>query len=78
MDLEPHNFIVKYRSNDERVKLSDLVMRLLRKHEIHNFQIEEVRAFLMNKIIYNKHTVAKGNNINFDDLEEDFMLVFNN
>lgn len=76
MDLTPHNFIVRYRDNDERMKLSSLVMRLIQKHEISNFQIFEESAFLQNKIIYNKQNIVSGNNIDFDDLEEKFMLVF--
>jgi hypothetical protein len=76
MDLAPHHFIIKYKSHEERIKLVDVVMKLIRVHELSDYQVEEKIAFIQNKIIYNNHTLEKGNNILFEEVEKEFFKVF--
>ena len=40
-----------------------------------NKQLLKKREDIQNKIIYNKYCLVKGNNIEFDDLEREFLKV---
>lgn len=72
-----NKFVVKYRTNEDRVHLIDMIMKLIRMHEISNFHIEEQTSFLQNRVMYNDRTLAKGNNISYDDVEERFIELAN-
>ncbi len=77
MDLAAYHFIIKYKTHEERIKLLEIIMKLIRVHELSDYQIEEKLAFLQNKIIFNKHTLERGNNILFEEVEREFLKVIN-
>lgn len=69
----PNYFLIKYKSEEERKKFSQIVIDIVKTHEIRDFHVEEKKAFVQNRILYNMHTIAIGNRINFPDTERVFL-----
>ncbi len=69
----PHYFILKYRNEAERTRFSTEVMRLIKKYELKDFHVEEKKAFLQNRIIYNMHTISEGSQVNSLEVEKAFL-----
>ena len=49
MNIE-HFFQIKYKTTEMKNKMVDLILRLVKEHEISNFFIEEKKAFEKNRI----------------------------
>ena len=41
MDVK-HHFVIKYKSDEERIRLSDMILKLIHSQELGNFEIEEI------------------------------------
>ncbi|MFW6009644.1 MAG: hypothetical protein ACOCP8_10310 [archaeon] len=56
-------------------KIVDIILKLINKHEISDFFIEERKAYQKNKIIYNYHTLVTENEdvFNFYYIDEKFV-----
>lgn len=68
-------FLVKYKSEVNRIKFSSYVLKLVKKHEILDFRVEEKYAFEEERIIYNGHTLASGD-FTFEKLEYQFLKYY--
>lgn len=67
-----HHFVIKYNSEKIRKKFAKYIIDLIREFEIKNFHIEEKKAFIQSRIIYNNHTLIS----NFSSSEELFKKNF--
>lgn len=72
----PHHFLIKYKSEAERVYFSNLIISIVKKFEIKDFHIEEKKAFMQTKIFYNMHTLTVTPNIKYEELEKTFLQYF--
>jgi len=72
---DPNHFIIKFKTEEIRKKYAILINKLIQKHEIYNFHIEEKEAYIESKIIYNGHTLTKKEDINFEGLDKIFTKV---
>lgn len=68
----PHYFLIKYKNEDERIKFSDAIIRLVKRHELKDYHIEEKKAFIKNRILYNMRTINEGSELNEEELEKEF------
>jgi len=69
---DPNHFIIKYKNEDIRKRYAQILNKIIQKHEIYNFHIEEKEAYIDNKIIYNGHTLTKKENITFEEFNNIF------
>jgi len=76
--INPNYFKIKYLTEVDRKNFAEMVIRLITIHELKNFQIEEKKAFLKNKIYYNIHTLVSGNKFTFEELEKNFLEYYEN
>lgn len=74
----PNHFLIKYKTEDERVKFSAMVLEIVKKHEVKDFHVEEKKAFVQNRILYNMHTIAQGNQFDIETLEKNFLEYYYN
>jgi len=72
----PHYFIIKYKSEAQRIKFSDILMHFVKKYELKDFHIEEKKAFLETKVFYNYHTLVDENMHSIENIEERFLEHF--
>jgi hypothetical protein len=70
-------FILKYKNENDRKYMVENILKIVRKHEIYDFHIEEKKAYKENRIIYNYHTLVFGIDWDFDQLEKEFLKYFN-
>lgn len=69
-----HCFIVRYMDDTIKKQMIDLILKLVNKHEIGNFYIEEQIAYQTNRIIYNSHTlISKNDDFNFKEVDVIFL-----
>jgi len=74
----PNHFIIRYRTDEIRKKYAEMIMHIIRKHEVTNFHVEEKKAFMRNRILYNMKTIGSGENITPFELEKEFVKYFEN
>ncbi len=74
----PYYFLIKYRSEAERVYFSSLIMKLIRHHELKDFHVEEKKAFIQSRVLYNMHTLTTSPNISYEELEKKFVSFLKN
>ncbi|MFW5705321.1 MAG: hypothetical protein ACOCXG_05790 [Nanoarchaeota archaeon] len=67
-----HDFLIKYENEEQRIKFSDMVIELIKKHELKEFHVDEIKAFQTPKIKYNDITLVEGNDFSFEDLDNSF------
>lgn len=72
-----HHFIIKYKIETDRVNFIEKVLKLIKEHEIRDYFIEEKRAFMRNRIIYNHKTLIDGNEFTFHQLDDEFCKYLN-
>lgn len=71
--LKPeYHFLIKYVSDEDRRIMAEIVLKIIRMHEILDFHVEEKKAFIENRITYNEHTIALGKNMSFESVEAEF------
>jgi len=66
-------FIIKYRSESERIYLSTLVMKMIDNHEIKDFHVEEKKAFVESRILFNMKTLSTNSEVTYQELESEFV-----
>ncbi len=66
-------FLIKYKSEEQRKKYSDLVLKLIRKHEIKDYHIGEEEAFQEPRVLYNYKTVLKDDQFDYLLLQKEFL-----
>ena len=71
-----HHFIIKYDTKQTKDEYVELILKLIKKHEIKDYHIEEKKAFLKPKLKYNLHTISKNSKINIIDLDKEFLKYF--
>ncbi len=71
-----HHFIIKYESDNIRRHFANLVNKLIKKHELKNFHVEEKPAYVESKIKYNLHTLTTNPNESFEKLDKIFIQRF--
>lgn len=71
-----NHFLIKYANEDERKFLADLVVKVIQKHELTDFHVEEQKAYLDTRILYNFVTIVRGVNFSFEDLDREFMKKY--
>ncbi len=79
-DPEPksiaHTFLIKYENEEQRRHFADLVMHLIKKHELQDFHVEEKPAAINFRVIYNLRTITNNPQCNFDSLNTEFVKHF--
>jgi len=68
-------FLIKYKSEINRKKFVDYVLKLVKIHEIIDFRIEEKYAFQEERIIYNGHTLVN-KDFTFENFEYQFLKYY--
>jgi len=69
-----HFFQIRYKDENTKNQMINLILKLVKEHEICDFLIEEKQAFNTTRIIYNYHTIISGNeNLKYTILEEEFL-----
>ncbi len=71
-----HHFLIKYKTESQRKKISNLVISFIKKHELTDFHVEEKKAFVQERILYNMHTLKLDSNFSYEDLEEELLKYF--
>lgn len=74
----PNYFIIKYRNDEIRKRYAEMIMHIIKKHEITDFHVEEKKAFMRNRILYNMKTIGVGENIIIYNLEREFLNFYQN
>lgn len=69
-------FLIKYKSEVQRKKYSDLVLKLVRKFEIKDYHIGEEEAFQEPRVLYNCKTVLKDDQFDFSILQKEFLRYY--
>lgn len=70
--VDHHHFIIKYNSEDVRERFVNLVKSLIKMYELKDFYVEERKAFLNNRILYNQKTLTNDINISTEQLLNKF------
>lgn len=73
-----HYFLIKYETEAQRRKLSELVIKLVKKFEISDFHIEEKEAFKTVRVMYNNHTLLVGDDATYEELVDEFLQYYGN
>jgi len=69
-----HFFQIRYKNNEIKKKMINIILKLVKEHEISDFIIEEKEAFNTTRILYNYHTILTGNeNLHYHILEDEFL-----
>ena len=68
-------FLIKYKSEETRKRFADYILKLIKKHEILDFHVEEKYAFEEERIIYNGHTLVS-KEFSFEKLEYQFLKYY--
>lgn len=71
-----NHFLIKYSNEEERLFLSESIIKLIQKHELTDFHVEEKKAFLDTRIMYNQVTLVKGVKFSFQDLDREFLKKY--
>ena len=69
-------FLIKYRSEEERLAFSDLVLKIVKDFEIKDFHIEEREAYMQPRILYNMHTLITSIDEPYEKLKAEFIKYF--
>ncbi|MDA3856087.1 MAG: hypothetical protein PF569_07555 [Candidatus Woesearchaeota archaeon] len=72
-----HHFIIKYKTEEDRIKFIEKVLKLIKDHEIRDYFIEEKKAFMKNRILYNHKTLINGNEFSFSQIDQEFCKYLN-
>lgn len=72
-----HHFIIKYKTNEDRVRFIEGILKLIKEHEIKDYFIEEKKAFMKNRIMYNHKTLIDGNEFSFSQIDKEFCKYLN-
>ena len=72
-----HHFIIKYKTEDDRKFYVENILKLIREHEIRDYFIEEKKAFMRNRILYNHNTLLYGTEFSFPELNKEFSKYLN-
>lgn len=69
-------FTVKYKNTESKDFLIDIVKKIIHKHNIREYEIEEKTAYTHDRIQYNERTIATGENITFESADEVFSSIY--
>lgn len=71
-----HYFQIRYKNIEMKNLMAEMILKLVKTHEISDFYIEEKTAFQKNRILYNYHTiVSEDGNFDYDVLEKGFLRL---
>lgn len=66
-------FLIKYATEEQRRKYSEIVLELAKNHELKDFHVGEEHAFKEPRVLYNMKTVLKDGEYDYDLLEKKFL-----
>lgn len=71
-----HHFVITYKTQEDRKRLVNEVMKLISDFELKNFYVEEEKDISKNKILYNSHILTCISDTNCSNLKIEFKKYF--
>lgn len=75
-DIVEHHFVIRYKTESDRVTLVNEVIELIKYYQLQNFFVEEELDISSNKILYNHHTLTCISDTNCSNIRVEFKKYF--